>query len=148
MQENKVSRLIELSKELAEISKELIIGVDEGLEDPIIIARNFRNMGKFFEGCYEKVKDPLRNELDKMSPDDLASMGITYQNGGKRYDYSGVQEITELETRIKKLKEIGKAATAAGEPISYEAIDSETGEVVTRTIMPLPTKVNNKSIKL
>ena len=110
------------------IAGDLIAPLLEGYVDALTMLTKIAHLQKVCDIAREKITDlAIAERLKYDKSPTINGIEIGYMSGKSTYSFSDSPIITDLESRLKSLKEISKSLTKNSQKM---AIDAENGEVI------------------
>lgn len=111
---------------------QLVQEVIDGNLDPIEGYAILKENEQFLQKCINEIKDLALDEARKYDQKTFKNYGYKFEfkNGGALYDYSNIEEIKELEDKLKIMKK-----EAQNRCKTKHQILSEDGEILPKPIV-------------
>lgn len=116
---------------IKETMSSIVQDVIDGNENPLKAFAILKEVEKHCKKCLEEIASDVMNEANKYSEKSFTDSGYQFEkrNGSARYDFSHIQEHSELKSKIKAFEEKSKQAYRNWQK-GITAVDDETGEVI------------------
>lgn len=111
--------------------KQITQEVNDGKVNPLEAFVFLNWMAKVADGAKNQILDQAIVEAEKYPEKEtnVYDAKVAIRSGGGKYDYSGIEEIVKMETKLKALKENAKVAYKSMQT-GNQMVNEETGEIV------------------
>ncbi len=101
----------------------------EGYCDAIDILAKIRHLKEVLELAETQIKDDVTDYVARNGKTiQRHGLEVSYRNGSNKADFSEVSYVTDLQNKLKAVKEISKQLSKSGQS---EMADTATGEIIT-----------------